>query len=89
MGFNKQVFAANVRGQYTRILAYCKQKLRRSLLISSFWVKICGRYSQVWGQKLNLMIRQLRKKLHISQTDFASRIGVSLRTVGSWERGES
>ena len=35
------------------------------------------------------MIRQLRKKLHISQTDFASRIGVSLRTVGSWERGES
>lgn len=38
---------------------------------------------------MNLMIRQLRKKLHISRTDFASRIGVSLRTVGSWERGES
>lgn len=36
-----------------------------------------------------LAIKQLRKKLHISQTDFAKRVGVSLRTVGSWERGES
>ncbi len=36
-----------------------------------------------------LAIRQLRNKLHISQTDFANKVGVSLRTVGSWERGES
>lgn len=38
---------------------------------------------------MKLAIQQLRKKLHISQTEFAERVGVSLRTVGSWERGES
>lgn len=38
---------------------------------------------------MELAIKALRKKLHISQTEFASSVGVSLRTVGSWERGES
>lgn len=38
---------------------------------------------------MKLRIKELRKELHISQTDFAESIGVSLRTVGSWERGES
>ena len=34
-------------------------------------------------------IKALRKKLHISQAKFANAVGVALRTVGSWERGES
>lgn len=38
---------------------------------------------------MGLEIKALRKKLHISQTEFAKAVGVSLRTVGSWERGES
>lgn len=38
---------------------------------------------------MNLKIKNMRKKLRISQTDFAKAVGVSLRTVGSWERGES
>lgn len=38
---------------------------------------------------VELQIKQLRKKSHISQTELANSIGVSLRTVGSWERGES
>lgn len=38
---------------------------------------------------MELAIKALRKKLHISQTEFANTVGVSLRTVGSWERGES
>lgn len=38
---------------------------------------------------MKLAIQQMRKKMRISQTEFAERIGVSLRTVGSWERGES
>lgn len=38
---------------------------------------------------MSLMIKQLRKNLHISQTEFSELVGVSLRTVGSWERGES
>jgi transcriptional regulator with XRE-family HTH domain len=38
---------------------------------------------------VELAIKALRKKLHISQTEFANAVGVSLRTVGSWERGES
>lgn len=38
---------------------------------------------------MELSIKALRKKLHISQTEFANAVGVSLRTVGSWERGES
>lgn len=38
---------------------------------------------------MELAIKALRKKLHISQTEFANNVGVSLRTVGSWERGES
>lgn len=38
---------------------------------------------------MELAIKQLRNKLHISQTDFANSVGVSLRTIGSWERGES
>ena len=38
---------------------------------------------------MELQIKQLRKKSHISQTELANSIGVSLRTVWSWERGES
>jgi transcriptional regulator with XRE-family HTH domain len=38
---------------------------------------------------MKLAIKELRKKLHISQLEFAEAIGVSMRTVGSWERGES
>lgn len=38
---------------------------------------------------MELAIKALRNKLHISQTDLADAVGVSLRTVGSWERGNS
>lgn len=38
---------------------------------------------------MQLYIRSMRKNVHISQTELASAVGVSLRTVGSWERGES
>ena len=38
---------------------------------------------------MELKIRELRKKSHMSQADLAKAIGASLRTVGSWERGES
>lgn len=38
---------------------------------------------------MNLKIKEIRKSSRISQTDLASRIGVSLRTVGAWERGET
>ena len=38
---------------------------------------------------MELAIKELRKKLHISQSEFAEAVGVSMRTVGSWERGES
>ena len=38
---------------------------------------------------MELAIKELRKKLHISQSEFAQAVGVSMRTVGSWERGES
>ena len=41
------------------------------------------------GDQMNLRIKEVRKKSHISQTDLASRVGVSLRTVGAWERGET
>lgn len=38
---------------------------------------------------MKLAIKEMRKKLHISQAEFAEAMGVSMRTVGSWERGES
>lgn len=38
---------------------------------------------------MELCIKQIRRKLRISQTDLSESIGVSLRTVGSWERGQS
>lgn len=38
---------------------------------------------------MNLKIKELRKKLHISQSEFANKVGASLRTVSSWERGET
>lgn len=38
---------------------------------------------------MNLKIREMRRNLHISQADFAEKVGASLRTVSSWERGET
>lgn len=38
---------------------------------------------------MNLRIREVRKNLHMSQTELADATGTSLRTVGSWERSES
>lgn len=34
-------------------------------------------------------LQNIRKRLHISQTELAEIVGVSLRTVGSWENGKS
>lgn len=34
-------------------------------------------------------IKEARERLHMTQTELAEVLGVSLRTVGSWERGES
>ena len=38
---------------------------------------------------MNLRIKEMRKKSRISQATLASKIGVSLRTIGAWERGET
>lgn len=38
---------------------------------------------------MNFRLREMRKNLHISQTNFAEMVGASLRTVGAWERGET
>lgn len=38
---------------------------------------------------MNIRIKEMRKKMHISQTALAEKLGVSLRTVGSWERCET
>lgn len=38
---------------------------------------------------MDLRIREVRKNLHMSQTELADATGTSLRTVGSWERSES
>jgi uncharacterized Zn finger protein len=34
-------------------------------------------------------IARLRRKLELSQTDFAKRLGVSAATIGNWEKGKS
>ena len=36
-----------------------------------------------------LQLRSIRKKRRMSQSDLAHAIGANLRTVGSWERGET
>lgn len=38
---------------------------------------------------MELAIKEMKKKLHLSQAEFAEAVGVTMRTVGSWERGES
>ncbi len=37
----------------------------------------------------NLEIKEIRKKLKLSQTDLAKMLGVSLRTIQNWEAGET
>jgi putative transcriptional regulator len=34
-------------------------------------------------------IKQLRKQLGLTQTQFAGKIGVHLQTISRWERGET
>lgn len=34
-------------------------------------------------------IKEMRKNLHISQAEFAEKVGASMRSVGAWERGEA
>lgn len=38
---------------------------------------------------MNFLLKRMRKEMHLSQTELANFVGVSLRTIGSWERGES
>jgi DNA-binding transcriptional regulator YiaG len=48
-----------------------------------------------WGRKVEAMgisaeeIKAGRERRHMTQQQLADEVGVSLRTVGSWERGES
>jgi len=37
---------------------------------------------------MNTYLRQVRKRLGLSQAGFAERIGVATNTVARWERGE-
>lgn len=34
-------------------------------------------------------IKEARERLHLTQQELATQVGVSMRTVGNWERGES
>ena len=34
-----------------------------------------------------VMVKKIRAKLHVSQTEFAYMIGVSVRTLQNWEQG--
>lgn len=38
---------------------------------------------------MEIAIKKLRKLKRMSQTDLAESVGVNLRTVGAWERGET
>lgn len=38
---------------------------------------------------MDLKLREIRKRKKLSQTELAELIGVKLRTIGSWERGET
>jgi|GEM_PF-7030893 len=38
---------------------------------------------------MKLKIKEMRKNLHISQAEFADKVGASLRSVSAWERGET
>lgn len=38
---------------------------------------------------MDLKLREIRKRKKLSQTELADLIGVKLRTIGSWERGET
>ena len=63
-------------------------------------MKILLRLQRQWKEALQLQeelgkrltpkeIKDLRRKLGLSQKAFAKQLGVSLRTVQRWERGES
>ncbi|SDG96243.1 helix-turn-helix domain-containing protein [Klenkia brasiliensis] len=41
------------------------------------------------SQPLPQLIRAARERARLSQAEVAAAVGVSLRTVGNWERGES
>lgn len=38
---------------------------------------------------MDLQLRRLRAEAGLSQTQLAEKVGVSLKTVGNWERGET
>lgn len=38
---------------------------------------------------MKLRLRELRKRANMSQADLASKVGVSMRSVGAWERQET
>lgn len=38
---------------------------------------------------MEIAIKRLRKQKRMSQTELAESVGVNLRTVGAWERGET
>lgn len=38
---------------------------------------------------MEIAIKKLRRAKQMSQTDLAEQVGVNLRTVGAWERGET
>lgn len=38
---------------------------------------------------MRLKIKEMRKNLHISQAEFAEKVGASIRSVSAWERGET
>lgn len=38
---------------------------------------------------MNLRLRELRKAVGMSQTELAEKVGVNIRTIGAWERGET
>ena len=38
---------------------------------------------------MNLRLKELRKAVGMSQTELAEKVGVNIRTIGAWERGET
>lgn len=41
------------------------------------------------GEEIAHFIRDLRQQLRLSQEKFAAKVGVSVRTVNRWEKGQT
>jgi transcriptional regulator with XRE-family HTH domain len=75
--------------EYRESVPDCKTLLGNFLLFLFHVFRILWKEPPILGRNMELQLKRIRKENGMSQAELAKQLGVDIKTVGNWERGNT